>query len=304
MIETRITEAFGLYTPILSAGMAFVSRPQLAAAVSNAGGMGFLGADMTPPDGVARLITTTRSLTPRPFGVDFMVPFFSEGHLDACLENPVAAVNFIWGYPNWEWVEKLQDAGTKVWMKVTSIDEAKGALQCGLDGLVVEAVQGIPGRPGAGLMSLLPSIVDAVRVPVIAAGNIVNGRALAASLALGAEAVRCGTRFLSAAEADAQSEYERRFGPSTIDGTVLTELFSREWPEDSAPVVKPHPGAVMPKLSAILAPESGEDRAGKMLDEDGAAEIRNIQPAAEILDEMTREAEQILSRYNPLVAVA
>jgi hypothetical protein len=85
---------------------------------------------------------------------------------------------------------------------------------------------------------------------------------------------------------------------------VLTELFSREWPEDSAPVVKPHPGAVMPKLSAILAPESGEDRAGKMLDEDGAAEIRNIQPAAEILDEMTREAEQILSRYNPLVAVA
>jgi NAD(P)H-dependent flavin oxidoreductase YrpB (nitropropane dioxygenase family) len=313
MIETRVTEAFGLYTPILSAGMAFVSRPHLAAAVSNAGGMGFVGADMTPPDGVARLIATTRSLTPRAFGVDFMVPFFTEEHLNACLEEPAAVVNFLWGYPNWEWVEKLQEAGAKVWMKVNSLDEAKGALQCGLDGLVVEAVQGGPSRHAPSLMSLLPSIVDAVRLPVIASANILDGRGLAASLALGAEAVRCGTRFLTAAEADAQSEYDRRFGPATIDGTVLTELFSREWPEDSMPVVKNRAfadgssgsAAVMSKLSAVLTPENDEERIENTFyaSESGEAE-RNIQPAAEILEEMTREAEQILARYTTLVAVA
>lgn len=334
MIETRVTEAFGLSTPILSAGMAFVSRPQLAAAVSNAGGMGFLGADMTPPDGVARLIAATRSLTSRPFGVDFMVPFFSEEHLNTCLAARLAVVNFIWGYPNWEWVEKLQDAGTKVWMKASSLEEAKGALQCGLDGLVVEAPQGGPSRHSAGLMSLLPAIVDAVRLPVIASGNIVDGRGLAASLTLGAEAVRCGTRFLTAAEADAESEYDRRFGPSTIDGTVLMDLFSREWPEDPAPAVKTRVvrdwayreieakaavagsgsaadgslagrGVPMSKLAAVLSPESEEAFGENGSNYDASVETtRKTQPAAEIMEEMTREAKQILARYRPLVAVA
>lgn len=332
MIETRITGAFGLSTPILSAGMAFVSRPKLAAAVSNAGGMGFLGADMTPPEGVAELVAATRRLTSRPFGIDFMVPFFTEEHLNICLSSPVAAVHFIWGYPNWEWVEKLQEAGTKVWMKVTSLEEAKGALQCGLDGLVVEAPQGGPAR-GPSLMSLLPAIVDAVHLPVIASGSIVDGRGLAASLTLGAEAVRCGTRLLAAAEADAQSEYDRRFGPATIDGEVLVDLFGREWPENPEPAVqneaardwvateieskaaaagsRPRPEGscdghtALTNLAEFVLPRNSENGGANGVPHSATAETPwSIQPAAQIMNGMTREAERILSRTRRLVAVA
>jgi NAD(P)H-dependent flavin oxidoreductase YrpB (nitropropane dioxygenase family) len=333
MIETRITDAFGLSTPILSAGMAFVSRPKLAAAVSNAGGMGFLGADMTPPDAVAEMVAATRRLTSRPFGIDFMVPFFTEEHLQACLASPVAAVTFIWGYPNWEWVEKLQEVGSKVWMKVTSLEEAKGALQCGLDGLVVEAPQGGPGRGSPSLMSLLPAVVDAVHLPVIASGSIVDGRGLAASLTLGAEAVRCGTRFLAATEADAQSEYDRRFGPSAIDGTMLVDLFSREWPEDPVQAVEnqtarrwayreievkaaavgsqPRPEGscdghtALTNLAEFLLPGTGEGSTTNAISQNETAQAsRSVQPAAQIMNEMTREAERILSRTRRLVAVA
>jgi hypothetical protein len=330
MIETRITRAFGLSTPILSAGMAFVSRPKLAAAVSNAGGMGFLGVDMTPPEGVAEMVAATRRLTARSFGIDFMVPFFTEQHLRQCLASPVAAVTFIWGYPHWEWVEKLQEVGTKVWMKVTSLQEAKGALQCGLDGLVVEAPRGGPDSPS--LMSLLPAVVDALHLPVIASGSIVDGRGLAAALALGAEAVRCGTPFLAAAEADARSEYDRRFGPSAIDDAPLTELFSREWPEDPEPAVENQParqwagreievkaaaGGSQPRpegscdghtgitnITEFLLPTERPMAANGFHPDDNPAPTPAVQPAAILMNEMTREAERILARGRRLVAVA
>jgi NAD(P)H-dependent flavin oxidoreductase YrpB (nitropropane dioxygenase family) len=217
-------------------------------------------------------------------------------------------------------------------MKVTSLEDAKGALQCGLDGLVVEAPQG-PNRITPSLMSLLPEIVDAVRLPVIASGNIADGRSLAASLTLGAEAVRIGTPFLAAVEADAEAEYERRFGPSSIEGTALVELFSREWPEEPAPAANsrstqtrvytevenrpvaagPIPadeaaaehGLTLTKLTRVLSTErevvfEQDDFEGN---EKKETKVK-IRAAAEIIREMTGEAEQILARYAPLVAVA
>ena len=304
MIETRTTKAFGLTTPILSAGMTFVAREPLAAAVCNAGGMGFLGTDTIAPDMLAQMIRTTRTLTSRPFGLDMMVPFFSEAHLEVCLAEPVAVVNFLWGYPDWVWVEKLQNAGSQVWMQARSLDEAKGALQCGLDALIVQAAEG--ERTGGGLMSVLPAVVDAVPLPVIASGNIVDGRCLAAALALGAEAVRCGTRFLSAIESDSQAEYERRVGADTNEQTVTSNLFTPEWPDppervSSFPEEPEQAFAESRPLTTQARDKRDKAAGGKDPLVEGATEAM---PAAEIMREMTRQAETILAKYSSLRAVA
>jgi hypothetical protein len=327
MLQTNLTRTFGLKSPILSAGMAFVARPQLAAAVSNAGGMGFLGADMASPEALADLIRQTRRLTSQPFGIDVMVPFFSEEHLDVCVAAQVPIVNFFWGYPQWEWVEKLQNAGSRVWMKVRSVDEAKGALQCGLDALVVQASEGGPGFSLTSLMTLLPAVVDMTPMPVIASGSILDGRGLAAALALGAEAVRCGTRFLSAVEAEAQSEYERRVGASLTDQNIGNNLFSREWPDAPAdvaperpvdewttPVVLFRPGAANPATASDSVPERGfhvaafADSMGTMASTgmfpDTNAPVSELRPAAEIIQRMMRQAEGILAKYSRWQAVA
>lgn len=99
MKQGRLSETLGFSVPVFSAGMAFVAGPELAAAVSNAGGMGFLGAGMTPPQGIGPLIEATRSMTPRPFGIDFGTDFFSPEHLDACVAARPEVVVFFWNYP-------------------------------------------------------------------------------------------------------------------------------------------------------------------------------------------------------------
>jgi NAD(P)H-dependent flavin oxidoreductase YrpB (nitropropane dioxygenase family) len=239
-METRITKRFELTTPIVSAGMAFVSRPALAAAVSNAGGMGFLAAEMTPPHEVADLIRATRRLTSRPFGIECMAPYFTPWHLDACITEPVAVVTFLWGIPERDWVEKLQQAGSQVWVKIGSLEQARRAVAQRVDALVVEAPEGGPEYVSGRLMKLLADVADAVDIPVIASASAVDGPGLMAALMLGAEAVRCGTLFLGAKEANAEAEYARGIADSPIDATLRVSLLTREWPERPTPTLTDH----------------------------------------------------------------
>ncbi|MEX2299628.1 MAG: nitronate monooxygenase [Bryobacterales bacterium] len=239
-METRITKRFELTIPIVSAGMAFVSRPALAAAVSNAGGMGFLAAEMTPPHEVADLIRATRRLTTRPFGIECMAPYFTKWHLDACVSETVAVVTFVWGIPEREWVQKLQEAGSQVWVKVCSLEQARRAVALRVDALVVEAPDGGPEYVGGRLMSLLADVADAVDIPLIASASAVDGPGLMAALMLGADAVRCGTLFLGAKEANAEAEYARSLADSPIDATLRVNLLTREWPERPAPMLTNH----------------------------------------------------------------
>lgn len=234
MMETRITKTFGMTTPIVSAGVAFVARPELAAAVSNAGGMGFLGAEMTPPHEVADLVRATRELTSCPFGIEFMTPYFTQWRLQACVADPVAVVTFYWGIPDRRWVEKLQDAGCQVWVKAGTLDEAHEIERQGADAVAVEAPEGGPEYVVGRLLKLLTKVTNAVEIPVIASAGGVDGTGLLAALALGASAVRCGTMFLSAEEADAEASYGRTMADSPIDATLRVNLLTREWPERPA----------------------------------------------------------------------
>lgn len=327
--STNFLERLGIEVPVLSAGMAFAAGPALAAAVSNAGGMGFLGAGLAPPEGIAAMIAATRRLTNRPFGIGFVTPFFTEVHLAACREARPHAVVFFWEQPQRAWIEALQASGTQVWMQVGSLAEAKEAAACGVDAVIAQGAEaGGHNRASAGMMTLLPAVVDALApLPVIAAGGIADGRGLAAALALGAQAAWCGTRFLAAEESEAHAEYKRRVLGASVDDTLRTALFGPEWPDQSMRVLKnrvvrewagreaearalPATGTTigrtmlggqevpLPRFSVILPTTETEgdfEEMGLTMGE-SAGLIREVRAAGAIVREMAAQAEAILGR--------
>lgn len=328
MISTSITREFGLGTPIVSAGMAFASRAELAAAVSNAGGLGTLGADLQPPAALRDLIRSTRYLTGRPIGVDFITPFATREHIDVCIEERIELVVFFWELPDESWLRELQLAGTRVWMQVGALGEARAAARAGVDAIIAQGSEaGGHNRAEAATFSLLPAVIRAVApVPVLAAGGIVDGRGLAAALALGAEAVWCGTRFAASHEANLHVEYKARILAASVGDTVRSEIFDIEWPDAPARVLRngivresescgerredrigtlhePIGSTVigglrtpMPKFSAILpTPDTEGDFEQMCLTVgEGAGNIDELESAAAIIGKMTAEAIAVI----------
>src|SRR5215471_3870795 len=169
MLQTRLTEQYGLEVPFVSAGMGFISIPELAGAVSQAGGLGLLGAGVAPATAVRDMIRKTKSLTSRPFGVDYIIadtafgPSTVDEHIDICVEEQVAVAVFFWNLPPEKWIARLQKAGTKVWISVGSVDLAKEAAHLGADALIVQGGEaGGHNHARTGLFTLLPAVVDAV----------------------------------------------------------------------------------------------------------------------------------------------
>ncbi|MBD2365315.1 nitronate monooxygenase [Anabaena minutissima FACHB-250] len=240
MLNTKITQNYGLKAPIISAGMAFVATPPLAAAVSNAGGMGMLGAALVPPEGLSQMIQATHTLTHKPFGVDLITEFVTNEHIDVCITEKVAVVVFFWSLPQSSWVKRLQTNGIRVWMEVGSVAEAIQAQELGVDAIVAQGQEGGGhNKAEASTFSLLPAICKIVApIPVIAAGGIIDGKSLVAALALGAEAVWCGTRFLTSFEANAHVQYKNRVLEANVGDTVRTTLFGTEWPGQMMRVIR------------------------------------------------------------------
>lgn len=139
MLSTRITRTYGLSAPIISAGMACVAHPPLAAAVSNAGGMGTFSAAMVEPEGLRAMIRQTRSLTSQPFGIDFVTDLTPEEQIEVCVAERVPVAIFFWSLPPQEWVTRLQASGTRVWMEVGLTQEARQAKTMGFDAIVFKA---------------------------------------------------------------------------------------------------------------------------------------------------------------------
>ena len=213
MFSTSITRAFGLTTPIVNAGMAMIARPALAAAVCEAGGLGTIGSDINPPDVLRDLVRQTKKLTRRPFGVDLIGDFVTDEHVSVLIEEQVALAIFFWTLPTPGHVERLKQAGIKVWMQIGRVAEAEQAAALGADALIV---QGAGGRWAQSGRSLDHDAVSEIRrrftgLPLLAAGGIVDGSTMAAALVLGADAVWCGSRFLAAQEAEAhKNTYKER----------------------------------------------------------------------------------------------
>ena len=230
MIETPLCRDLGIEYPIFSVGMSWLAGPELAAAVSNAGGCGVVGMGGMTGALVHARISETRALTNKPFGVNIILARTQEGQIEACLDEAPPLIVFFWGDPA-PYIRDAHRQGSKVFVQVGSVAEAKAAADAGVNGIIAQGLEaGGHVRSTTALSALLPAVVEAVRpLPVIASGGIATGRGLAAALSLGAEGVSLGTRFLCSEEAFAAPEYKQRVVRSTAEDTVYTSLFNVGW---------------------------------------------------------------------------
>jgi NAD(P)H-dependent flavin oxidoreductase YrpB (nitropropane dioxygenase family) len=334
MLKTGLSKALGLETPLINAGMAFVAGPALAAAVSNAGGLGMLGTGMAPPEGLRQMIRATRALTSRPFGVDLLGTFTEDAHIDVLVEEAVPVAVFFWDLPSKQAVARLRRAGVRFWMQIGRMAEAAEAVAHGAEALVVQGSEaGGHNRAEAPLAQLLPRMRKAhPGVPMIAAGGIFDGASMAAALCLGAEAVWCGTRFLASTEASAHDGYKQAVVGAGAGGTAITTVFGPEWPgqqmralinkavttargREAAALAESEGqmiGSVelggntlpVPRYSAILpTPEFKADLDWACLTAgECAADIHSIEPAGDIVRRMSIDASRIFEQLSREVA--
>ncbi len=222
MIETRITKLLGIKYPIFQGGMAWVSSANLVAAVSNAGGLGVFGSGSLDPELVRQEIHKIKSLTDKPFGVNIMLMMpTAPGVVEVCLQEKVPVVTTGAGNPG-PLVKRFKDEGIKVIPVVSSVALAKRLERSGVDALIAEGHESGGHVGEITTMVLIPQIVDAVSIPVIAAGGIADGRGVAAAFALGAEAVQMGTRFILAKECHAHPNYKESVLKAKDRDTVTT----------------------------------------------------------------------------------
>lgn len=207
-MRTRITELLGIEYPIIQGGMAWVAEYHLAAAVSNAGGLGLIGTASAPAEWVREQIREAKKLTDKPFGINIMmISPYADEVAKVAVEEGVAVVTTGAGSPE-KYVKMWKEAGIKVIPVVASVAMAKRMQGCGADALVAEGTEA-GGHIGENTtMVLVPQVVDAVEIPVIAAGGIADGRGIAAAFMLGAEGVQIGTRFVVTEEAQVHENYK------------------------------------------------------------------------------------------------
>ena len=220
-MKTRVTELLGIEYPIIQGGMAWVAEYHLAAAVSEAGGLGLIGGANAPAEVVRNYIRKVKEVTDKPFGVNVMLmsPYAADV-AKVVVEEGVKVVTTGAGDPS-KYMDMWKNAGVKVIPVVASVALAKRMERYGADAVVAEGCESGGHIGEATTMTLVPQVVDAVSVPVIAAGGIADGRGIAAAFMLGAEAVQMGTRFLVAKECTVHQNYKDRvLKAKDIDSTV------------------------------------------------------------------------------------
>lgn len=220
-MKTEITELLGIQYPIIQGGMAWVAECHLAAAVSNAGGLGLIGAANAPADWVRQQIREAKTLTDKPFGVNIMLMSpYAEEVAKVAAEEKVKVVTTGAGNPE-KYMAMWKEAGIRVIPVVASVALARRMERCGADALVAEGCESGGHVGETTTMVLVPQVVDAVGIPVIAAGGIADGRGLAAAFMLGARGVQMGTHFIVTDECIVHDNYkERVLKASDIDTRV------------------------------------------------------------------------------------
>jgi nitronate monooxygenase len=237
-LATPLCWLLGCELPILQAGMGGVARSELVAAVARAGAFGFLGMVREPPSLIAQEIAAVRRRTDRPFGVNLIPsatdPALFAAELDTCLERAVEALCFFWDVDAAA-VARAKAGGAKVLYQVGSVEDAIAAEQAGADAIIAQGAEaGGHVRGQVSSLVLLPQIVSAVSVPVVASGGFATGDSLVAALALGAQGIHCGTAFLATEESYAHAYHKSRVVDAASQDTVYTDVFSINWPPGAA----------------------------------------------------------------------
>jgi enoyl-[acyl-carrier protein] reductase II len=222
MIHTVLCDLLGIRHPIIQGGMAWVSDAELVVAVSEAGGLGVIGSGNAPPSWVAAQIDAVQARTEKAFGTN--IPLFSpyvEPVIQLCIEKGVPVVTTGAGSPG-PYIDALHDAGIIILPVVASVALARRLARQGADALIVEGQESGGHIGDVSTMPLIPQVVDAVDVPVIAAGGIADGRGLAAALALGAVGVQMGTRFICTVECTVHANYKEKIVQARDRSTTVT----------------------------------------------------------------------------------
>ena len=223
MFDNRVTELLGIEIPIVQAPMGYIARAPLAAAVSNAGGMGIIETSSGELDVIRDEIRRMRALTDKPFGVNIAQNLVRDPAIvDFVVDNGVRFVTTSAGDPN-RFTSRLKDAGLTVFHVVPSLRAALKAVDAGVDGLVVEGSEGggFKNPKDVSTMVLLPLVASKVAVPIVAAGGFVDGRTMAAAFALGAEGVQMGTRMVATVESPVHENWKLAIVDAPETGTVL-----------------------------------------------------------------------------------
>jgi NAD(P)H-dependent flavin oxidoreductase YrpB (nitropropane dioxygenase family) len=315
MLTTSFMKLVGARMPIQLASMPGVATPELVAAVADAGGLGMLGASMLPPAALEEMLDALHRRTRGAFGVNFLMPFFDAGGL-AIAASRSRLVEFFYGDPDGALVERAHAGGALAGWQVGSVSEAVAAERAGCDYVVAQGTEaGGHVRGATSLLPLLSQVLDAVRVPVVAAGGIATARTLAAVLACGAGAARMGTRFVAASESGAHPAYVDALLAASAADTCLTEAFCGMWPDalhrvlrsavDTAKTLTDevvgelhYAGQVMPipRLSVIppTIGTTGRIDAMALYAGESVEHVTSVRPAAEIIAELVSGAEQLL----------
>jgi len=224
-MKTRMTELFGIKYPIMLAGMSWISVPEMVAAVSNAGGLGVLATGPLNAQETRDGIRKVRKLTDKPFGANATLLFpGAKENAKVLLEEEVPVINFSLGKGDWI-ANAAHKYGGQVVATVVNKQHGLAAQRQGVDGLVVTGHEAAAHGGDATSLVLVPSVVDAVNIPVIAAGGFADGRGLAAALALGAEGISMGTRLMSTQESGLHENYKKLSLEKGVDDTIYGEYF-------------------------------------------------------------------------------
>lgn len=305
-MKTRVSELLGITYPVIQGGMAWVAEYHLAAAVSNAGGLGIIGAASAPAEVVREQIRETKKRTDQPFGVNVMLLNPNAPEVaKIVIEEGVKVVTTGAGSPA-QFMDAWKAAGVIVIPVVASVAMAKMMQRAGADAVVAEGMES-GGHIGAQTtMTLVPQVADAVDIPVIAAGGIADGRGIAAAVMLGAEGVQLGTRFLAAEEAVVHDNYkERVIKAKDIDSEVtgmstghpirvLRNKMSREY------LKMEQAGASFEELERLTlgslrkAVMDGDVVNGSLMAGQSAGLVKKRQTCREMIEEMMREADALL----------
>jgi len=309
MLHTPICELFGIEHPIILAGMGGVSMAPLVAAVSNAGGLGVMGAANLSPDDLRAEIRRTRALTLKPFAVDLLAPLpqMIVPYLPVLYEEEVRLFVAGLAVPE-KHVPAMKAHGMRIMVMCGKVKHAVRAEAAGADVVAAQGTEAGGHTGEIGTLALVPQVVDAVKIPVVAAGGIVDGRGVVAALALGAQGAVIGTRFIATPEATAARQYREALVRAEQDETIRTRAYSGKplralrnpyiAEQESDPSrMRPFPEQLMlsaqRNVMAYWNPEADPERtcfpAGQ-----GVGGFHDIEPAGDVLRGIVAQADAVL----------